>query len=58
MTQTYTPHDPCPICGRPNAEHNMLDTLRCIEAMRQRNQAARVVEFERKYPETEASRGK
>jgi predicted nucleic acid-binding Zn ribbon protein len=49
MTQYPTPHDPCPICGRPHAAHDVLDTLRCIEELRQRNQAARVVEFERLY---------
>jgi hypothetical protein len=55
MTNHPSPNDPCPICDRPRVDHNVLDTLRCIEAMRRRNQAARVVEFERLHPREEAS---
>ena len=58
MTQYPTPHDSCPICDRPHAAHAVIDHLNCFEAQRKRNQAARVVELERKYPETEANRGK
>ena len=59
MTQTYTPHDPCPICDRPNAAHTVTDHLACFEALRKRNQAERAVDFERQYStEMEATRAK
>lgn len=50
MTLYPALHSLCPFCGRPHAAHTITDHLNCFAALRQRNQAARAVEFERQHP--------